>query len=510
MIDFLIGCDIGTSSAKTTLVSLDGVVVGSGNVQYEINIPGPNLAEQDPETLLFAAIDSIKIAIQTSELDPNGVLGIGFSGQGPGCIPIDKEINPLRTMHNYIDRRGEKEADWLLENLGEEHVFSNTGNYIDPYYGGVKILWELRHEPDIYKAAHKFQFIKDFVVARLTGWIGTDYSSAGIYGIFFDIQNRSWIEEDINYLSLDLDKLPKSVPCTEKIGGLTKTAAEALGLKEGTPVVAGTIDSCASYLAAGILHPGQSAITLGTSSDWGVECTDDQFAPRTICLPSAANSEKQHVIITTVPSSGGFLRWFRDLFPNSEGDKPDYLTLDSEAGEVPVGANGLLALPHIAGKATPDWLPDPQSGFLGLTLTHSRGNITRAIMESVAFAMRENKDWILENGVTLSQQIGLVGGGFQSQLWAQIVCDVLGVEGILGALSGEPAVGDAILAGVGVGVFPDTSVASKWLEREESKVVKPIHKHHDKYSQIFDLYKQFEEVSQSITLGLMKISEEPK
>jgi xylulokinase len=508
MEEFLIGCDIGTTFAKTTLVNLDGTIVGSGSVQCGIHIPGPNLVEQDPEELLIAAIGSIRNAIQSSGLDPAGVLGIGFSGQGPGCVPIDENINPLRTMHNYIDRRGEKEADWLLEHIGEEHVFQKTGNYIDPYYGGVKILWEYRHEPEIYEATYKFQFIKDFVVASLTGWIGTDYSSAGIYGIFYDIQNRRWIEDEIRSLDLDIKKLPNSVPCTRKIGGLTKFAAEALGLVEGTPVVAGTIDSCASYLAAGILYPGQSAITLGTSSDWGVECTGNQFVPRTICLPSAANSEEQHVIITTVPSSGGFLSWFRDLLLNPDGNKPDYQTLTEEAGGCSVGSNGLLALPHIAGKATPDWFPDPQSGFLGLTLTHSRGNIVRAIMESVAFAMRENKEWVIENGVEISPQIGLIGGGFKSQLWAQIVCDVLGIEGILGALSGEPAVGDAILAGVGVGAFPDTSVAIKWLDGEDSIVVKPIQANHEKYSQIFDLYKRFEEISEDITQSLKRISQE--
>lgn len=501
MSDNLIGCDIGTSSAKTTVVGLDGKIIGSGNISYEIQIPGPNLAEQDADLLLKASIESIKVAIENSQVDPSDVLGISFSGQAPGCIPVDKEINPIRPMHTYFDNRGKREADWLINILGEEEVFLKTGNFIDPYYGSVKILWELRNEPDVYKRTYKFLCIKDYVIAKLTGWIGTDFSNAALIGIFFNIHTREWIPEITEEIGLSVSHMPVPVPCAEVIGVISKEAADLTGLLEGTPVVAGTVDSCASMLSAGVVHPGHSAISIGTSADWGVECIGNQFVPRTIALPSAASSMEQHLIITTIHSSGGFLGWFRDMI-STNSEKVDYSVLESEARKSPIGANGILAIPHLAGKATPVWRPIQHCGFIGLSLANKRGDFVRSIMESIAFALRENRDWLTSYSVSTGRRVGLIGGGFKSHLWAQIVCDVLGLEGNVGTLAGDPAVGDAILAGVGVGALPGTEVAKNWLVNKPSKIFKPINGNQTKYDHLYGLFKQFEEATLNLSSEL--------
>jgi sugar (pentulose or hexulose) kinase len=340
----------------------------------------------------------------------------------------------------------------------------------------------------------------------LTGWIGTDYSNAALYGLFFDFRERRWLPEILTFIGLSGSKLPDPVPCHKIVGKINREAALATGLLQGTPVIAGTVDGCASMLAAGVFRPGQSAISLGTSSDWGIECQGDQFVPRTISIPSAASSINQHLVITTIPTAGGFLKWFRDILSMFDEDAISYSSLDIEAENSLPGANGLLAIPHITGQATPFWDPQPHGGFIGLTVAHKRGDLVRAIMESIAYALKENQEWLIAHRFQIGENVGLIGGGASSQLWCQIICDVLGVVGWKNSFSAEPSIGAAILAGIGIGLIPDINAAIAWSESAKSEKFEPDPKHRQLYDELFNCYREFSGSTKNLAHQLSEFS----
>ena len=258
MAKYLIGCDVGTGATKAVLMAIDGEILGSHLIEYPLitkkgdqdNYPGAK-AEHDPECYWNAVADTIGFSIKQAGVNPKDIKGVSISALSPACILVDKNLQPLQKAHIWMDRRATTECEWLKENIGEEHIFKVSANPIDPYFAATKFMWEKNNRPDIYEKTFKLQTAADYPTMKLTGKAVTDYSNASLIGVAFDIVNRKWDTDLIEKIGLDPDKFPEPYPCDKVIGEVTREAAKRTGLAVGTPVVAGTVDANAAWLAGG-------------------------------------------------------------------------------------------------------------------------------------------------------------------------------------------------------------------------------------------------------------------
>ena len=494
MAGYLIGCDVGTGGTKSVVLSAEGTVAGADFQAYPLSIPRPGWAEQDPHDYWRAAVQTLQGALAASGASASEILGISLSGLAPACVLVDRQFEALGPSHIWMDRRAIEECQWVRRTLGEETVQELTGNPIDPFYGVTKLLWEKRNEPDRYQEAHKWLNAKDYVLARLTGEALTDYSHAALGGIVFDIRRKRWDRDLVGAIGLDFDKLPEPHPCEEVIGHVTRPAAEATGLQEGTPVVAGGVDSSMAWLSSGIVEKGENCLTLGTTAVWGVVDDEPNFAPRMITYPHAANSRDTYATVGAMVGGGGLLLWFKenlgqDLVAEAEAEGRDPFDLMSEAAEpVPPGSDGLVVLPYFMGERTPIWDPSARGVVFGLSLSHGKGHLIRALMEGVAYGVRHNIEVARAAGISIRPEMSIVEGGARNALWRRIVSDVLDVEVTYRETAGGAPVGNAITAGVGVGVFPDFGVAKRQLSAGES--TRPDKVSHKRYTKMYRIYRE--------------------
>lgn len=492
MANYLIGTDVGTGGTKSVLIDEEGNVLGSAYREYGLITKRPGWAEQDPEWYWDAVADTIKQCIEQSGVDNSMIRGVSISALAPACILVDKDLRPLQHAHIWMDRRGTAEAQWIKEHIGEERAAEKSGNPVDPYFATVKLLWEKNNRPDLYKKAYKIQTAADYPTMKLTGRAVTDYSNASLFGVGYDIVKKQWDEEMIEKLCLDLDKLPDSFPCDEIIGEVTAEAAERTGLKKGTPVVAGTVDANAAYVAGGVIEPGEMSITMGTAGCMGIIHDKHSFTKNMITIAHTVNSRNMYSTLGCIVSCGALTRYFRDQFAHEEKRFAKELGLDvyeimnMEAATAPVGSDGLITLPYFMGERTPIWDPVARGVMFGLSLAHTRGHMIRSFMEAAVYALYQNYLYIKENGLEMKLPMVLVEGGAKSELWRQIVADVFNIPVAFMAESKGAPVGNAINAGVGVGVFKSYGVAKNWVKF--SNYHEPNQQAHEKYMRYFEIY----------------------
>ncbi|HHY45792.1 MAG TPA: FGGY-family carbohydrate kinase [Firmicutes bacterium] len=476
---YLVGCDVGTGGTKAIVIDSDGKFLGGHYIEFGLKTPGHGLAEQDPEWYWQTVAETIKVSLQKSRINPGDVCGVGLSAQSPACIMVDRDLKPLRDAHIWMDRRATRECEWLKANIGEDAIFELTGNPIDPYYGLTKLMWEKANEPDLYKRCYKMLNQKDYPLMKLTGKPVTDYSNAALDGIAFDIRKRCWDQDMVRAIGLDMDKLPDVYPCDEVIGYVTREAAQATGLVAGTPVVAGTIDANAAWLSMGVINDGENALTLGTAACWGLSHKSDKFARGMIVLPHAADSREKYFSAAALVAGGALIRWFRDTFGNLERNTgrelgiSAYDVMNLEAENIPAGSDGLVILPYFMGERTPVWDAHARGVMIGLSLSHGRGHIIRALMEAVGYGVAHNIQLVRDAGIEVKEPIGLVEGGAKSRLWRQIIADITGMEAVyMGNVQGAPF-GDCVVAGVGVGVFKNYEFIKDWVSAVERRLPDP-------------------------------------
>ena len=349
------------------------------------------------------------------------------------------------------------------------------------------------------------QTAADYPAMKLTGIAVTDFSNACLCGIAFDVRKKVWDQELLKEINIDLDKLPDPRPCDEIIGNVTSEAAERTGLARGTPVVAGTVDCNAAWVAGGAIEDGDCSLVMGTAGVLGIVHKEDSFTRNMIMIIHTANSKETY---TTVSAQllGGIYRYYRDQLAVAEKNAADDLGIDAydimglQAGKVPPGSDGLLLLPYFLGERTPIWDPYVRGMLFGLSFNHGRGHIIRAIMEGTGYSLRNNFTMIKNSGIKINLPIVLSEGGARSKLWRQIVCDMLEVPALYMKSSTGAPVGNAILAGVGVGVFKDFSVAKKWIEIGDRTEPDPANTEiYKKYYPIFvELYKRNKDLYQKL------------
>ncbi|MFB6150731.1 MAG: FGGY-family carbohydrate kinase [Haloarculaceae archaeon] len=497
--EYLLGTDIGTHGTKTVLVSSEGEVLGSGQADYEVEQPEPSWAQQWPDVWVEATYDSVRDAVESADVDPAEVRGISISSlYGGAGVPIDDDGEPLYPCLIWMDRRATDQVEWVEENVDLDRLFEITGNYVDSYFGYTKILWLRDEEPEVFEATENFVPPNNYVEYVMTGELAVDYSSAGNVGGVFDIEALEWSEEACEMLGVPVEKFPERlVPSEEVVGDLTAEAAERCGLEAGTPVLAGGVDAPMATLAAGAFERGDNVSMMGTSTCWGTIHDGDGLAKELVSMPHVANCEEKVYTFGGSATTGGLIEWFKDEFGTAEEQAAELAEVDvfellnMKAEEVPPGSEGLVALPYFKGERSPIWDPDSRGMFMGLTLYHEKKHLYRALMEAGGYSLRHNVEVAKDIGIPLDDETSVVGGVSNSELWMEILSDVTGRRMTVPAGGVGAPLGDALLVGVGTGLFDDYDAIREWTATGE--VYTPDDEHTETYDEYYEIYKELYE-----------------
>ena len=480
----LVGIDLGTQSVKAVVLDDAAGVRAVAQAEYPIHTPKVGWAEQDPQDWWRATCQTVQQAIAEARVSASDIAGVGLAGQMHGTVCIDRDGVPTRPAIIWADARSVGEVDELVAEIGRERLGRLTANPLAAGFMAATVRWLQRHEKDSLFHTTTLLLPKDYIRLRLTRQIATDVSDAAST-LLFDVANRRWSDEMVRLVGIEPELLPRVVESQEPCGSVTRRAARDTGLAAGTPVVAGGGDQPVGAIGNGVLHPGTLLATIGTGGQLFTPIEQPVYDPglrtHTFChaLPG------QWFAMGAILCAGLSLRWLRDNVYGGLG--LDYEALASAAAEAPPGAEGLLFLPYLLGERTPHMDARARGVFFGLALRHERRHLVRAVMEGVAFALRDCLEIFRSIGIE-AERIIAAGGGGQRPLWRQILADVL--DAPLAAIDApEPtARGAAILAGVGTGVYPSfREVATQGIRFGEP--TDPIPENVARYGELYPTYR---------------------
>jgi xylulokinase len=422
----IIAHDLGTTGNKASLHSDDGKMLQHCTISYPAHFASGGVAEQNPMDWWNAVGGASKKLLQMANVSADQITGIGISGQMMGAIFLDENFNPTRDAIIWADFRAQKQSDLLIEKIGLEKAYKKLGHRLNPTYSISKVMWVRDNQPDIWAKTKHICIAKDFVNQKLTGRFVTEPSDASSTNCFDQIK-LNWDAEILNAANIPISYFPEIVSSTTVIGGLTKDAADHVGLNAGTPVVAGGGDGPMAALGAGIIEPSDGAYVCMGSSSWVAVSTDKPLHDSKM-----RSMTWNHIVpnkfspTATMQAGGASLQWMvEDLLPASEKDR--YKILLDEAGKVNSSDDGLFFLPHILGERSPYWNPSAAGAFIGLGRHHDRSYLVRAVLEGVAFNLLTCIQAFTDNGVPI-KQVDVIGGGAESALWLQIFADIWGVK----------------------------------------------------------------------------------
>jgi xylulokinase len=503
---YLLGIDLGTSGTKTVLFDFAGNAVCSKTVEYPLYQPANGWAEQDPSDWWNAVCEGIKHVISVGGIDASEIAGVGLSGQMHGLVMLDKNGEVLRNSIIWCDQRTAEECRQMNEIIGEKRLVEITANPALTGFTASKILWVQNNEPEIYEKCAHILLPKDYIRYMLTGEYATEVSDASGMQLM-DIPGRCWSDEILYKFNIDKAMLGKLYESPDVTGKVHRRAAGLTGLREGTIVVGGAADNSAAAIGTGVVRAGNAFTTIGTS---GVVYAisnevsiDLKGRVHTLC---SAVPGKWTMMSCTL-SAGLSLKWLRDTCCHEEmieaeklGIDP-YIVMDRMAEKVAPGANGLIYLPYLMGERSPH--PDPycRGVFFGLSASHSRANMIRAVMEGVAYSQLECVDVFREMNVNVEDMIACGGGG-KSPVWRQMLSDMYGCPVSTIKNDEGPAFGVAILAGVGAGVYDsvesacDNLVSKKSIQHPDLSAGKVYGEYYKLYRKLYaDLQGSFNHLS---------------
>jgi xylulokinase len=438
----LLGIDVGTSSTKGVLATPAGEVLAVAQRPHELALPRPGHAEHDAEAVWWA--DVVALCRELLARAPAPPAAACVSGIGPCLLPADADGRPLRPAILYgIDTRATAEIAELTERLGGEEIVARGGSPLTTQAVGPKLLWLRRHEPEVWAQTRKLLMASSFAVHRLTGEYVLDHHSASQCDPLYDLARGAWIEAWAREIAPGLE-LPRLVWPAEVAGVVTAQAAAQTGLPAGTPVAAGTVDAWAEAASVDVRAPGDTMLMYGTTMFIVAVVETPRSHPG--LWGTVGVRPGTHTLAGGMATSGALTSWLRRI----AGDPP-FEQLVAEAAEVPAGAGGLLVLPYFAGERTPLFDPDARGTIAGLTLSHGRGHLYRALLEGTAYGVRHNLETMDEAGAR-GERLVAVGGGTRGGLWTQTVSDVTGRAQELPAQAVGAAFGDALLAGQAAGL----------------------------------------------------------
>ncbi len=488
---YLLGIDIGTSATKTVLFDEAFQVIASASQEYPMYQPHNGWAEQRAEDWRDAVLKTIGDVVKTSGVSSEDIAGIGLSGQMHGLVMLDEQNEVIRPSIIWCDQRTAKECEEITQKVGAQRLIEITANPALTGFTASKILWVRNNEPENYKRCCHILLPKDYIRFILTGEYATEVSDASGMQLL-DVPKRQWSAEVLEKLEIDPSLLAKVYESPEVTGTILPQIAKKTGLSEKTVVVGGAGDNAAAAVGTGIVQDGRAFTTIGTSGVVYAHSSKITIDPKgrvhTFCC---AVPGCWHVMGVT-QGAGLSLKWFRDQFCQDYVEQAKqqgvnvYDLMGKDAASVPVGSNKLIYLPYLMGERTPHLDPDCRGVFFGLSAIHTKKDMIRAVMEGVSFSLKNCADILDGMGVTIDEMMACGGGG-TSPLWRQMLADLYGCD-VKTIVSQEgPALGVAILAAVGAGLYDDVACAcAKAVVIDQS--CPPIPENQKEYPQYYQIY----------------------
>lgn len=495
MADYILSCDIGTSSCKTVLFDSNLKTIASASAAYPTDYPADGWAEQNADDWWQAVISTTREILQASAVNPVDIVGIGVDAMSSMSLPVSKTGQPLRKGPLWSDRRAAKEAE-ELKTLTGDAALAITMNRFDAASFAAKIAWFKRWEPDTYQQAAFFLHCNGYIVFRLTGSLTTDVSQCGLSNLC-NTSTSSWSDEICRAAGIDRAKLPDLYECSQVVGKVTEEAARITGLAAGTPVVAGAMDNTAAVLGLGLNRHGQAYISAGTATNTGV------------CISSPANVDNALLLYRSampglwlvnggVDFGGAGMRWLQNI------TGLPYQEIDRIAAESRPFEPNPLFLPYMTQQRAPLWDQTSRGAFLGIDPNTGHRQLIRSVMESIAFGIRWIFEMIEEKGFTLSD-IRMTGGCANSPPWLDIFANIIGLPVLVPGEQDASTLGTAVLVGVGTGLFSSFDEALTHITIREQHFPSENPRLSSYYDEVFALYKRFYQRSREDLENLAEI-----
>ena len=475
-----IGVDLGTSAVKLLLMAADGKIIKTVSKEYPLSFPKPGWSEQNPEDWYTQSIAGIKDLLEG--LNPDDVKGIGVGGQMHGLVTLDENDNVIRPAILWNDGRTVEETEYLNEVIGKKTLSDYTGNIAFAGFTAPKILWMKKNEPDNFAKIKKIMLPKDYLVYRLSGAFSTDFSDASGM-LLLDVKNKCWSKEMLEICGVDEAMLPKLYDRFEVVGELNDASKTELGMSGTVKLVAGAGDNAAAAVGTGTVGAGKCNLSLGTSGT--IFITNDKFRVDDFnALHSFAHADGNFHLMGCMLSAASCNKWWMDEIIKTK----DYPA--EQANITKLGENNVYFLPYLMGERSPHNNPAARAMFIGMSMDTTREDMTQAVLEGVAFGLRDSLEVAKSLGIEI-KATNICGGGAKSPLWKKIVANVMGIEVDVVENDEGPALGGAILAAVGCGVYESVEDAASKIVRFKESILPDAEltaKYEEKYQHFKTLY----------------------
>lgn len=489
---YILGVDIGTSGTKTVLFDEKGTSIASSTYEYLLLQPQNGWAEQHPQDWWDACISTIRSVLEKSQVTPADVVSIGLSGQMHGLVLLDENNEVLRPAILWCDGRTSVECKEITDIIGAKRLIEITANPALTGFTAGKIRWVQKNEPEIYARCRHILLPKDYIRFQLTGEFATEVSDASGMNLM-DIPNRCWSEEILIKLGIDAALMPKMYESCDVTGVVHDEASRTTGLSQGTLVVGGAGDNAAAAVGTGVVSRGKAMTTIGTSGVIFAHMDEVKIDPQGRVHTFCHAVPNTWTVMSCTLAAGQSLKWYRDQFCHAEMDTAKGLGIDSydlmnqEIERIPIGADRLIYLPYLMGERSPLLDANARGVFFGLSGVHTKYHLMRAVMEGVTYSLRDCFDVFAEMDLHPKEMMACGGGG-ASPTWRQMMADIYGCEVKTINSKEGPALGVAILAAVGAGIFNSVEEACAQLIQEKSKQ-QPDEAHSRTYEPYYQLYR---------------------
>lgn len=480
-----IGVDLGTSAVKLLLMDEKGEIKKIVSREYPLYFPHPGWSEQKPEDWFKQSMDGIKEL--TAECDKENVAGISFGGQMHGLVALDENDEVIRPAILWNDGRTGEETDYLNQVIGKEKLSEYTANIAFAGFTAPKILWMKKHEPDNFAKIKKIMLPKDYLAYKLSGSFSTDVSDASGM-LLMDVKNRCWSKEMLDICGITEEMLPKLYESFEVVGTLKREIAEALGLSADVKVIAGAGDNAAAAVGTGTVGEGMCNISLGTSGTIFISSkkfgVDEHNA-----LHSFAHADGHYHLMGCMLSAASCNKWWNEEILKTK----DFAAEQSRITKL--GENQVFYLPYLMGERSPHNNPDARAMFIGMSMDTTREDMTQAVLEGVAFGLRDSLEVARSLGIQM-ERTKICGGGAKSPLWKKIIANVMNMKVDVIESEEGPALGGAMLAAVGCGEYEDVETIAKKLVKvidtvePEEELVAKYEERYQKFRKIYPTVKE--------------------
>lgn len=484
--DYVLGMDLGTGSAKCVVMNAAGHVCGSGSSSYPTSHPAPGLAEQDPEQWYQAVVSATRSATEESNVPADHIKCIGICGAAHIPVLLDDRDRVLRPAILWSDQRSGNEVEYLVEHHGDQ-LLSTCSNQASCTWTLPQLMWLKRNEPEVIAKCRKLLLTKDYLIFRFTGEHATDVGTAAS-ALLMHAQSNTWCDELVDLSGLPRSAMPAIFAPTDFVGELRRAAASDLGLMEGTPMVAGSLDTAAELLGLGAIRPGQAVLRLGTAGGINVVTRQPDPSPMTLTYPQAYGQLWYSQAGTN--SCGNAIRWVIDLL-GTDTDSFTPADLDLLADRSAPGCDGLMFHPYLLGERAPYWDPELKASFTGVAIHHGKAHFVRAVQEGIAFSLRDCCLMMDQLGLEV-REVKMAGGGSECPRWSQIISNVVNLP-IQTTQGGDSVVGAALLASLAMKYFANVEQAVESTVVAD-RMIEPDRALTGQYARLFDDYKQIHDV----------------